>query len=80
MLFSGPQEAPEAAGWVHLAAGDGVLRRAVYARGEECGDVPILNTDYCATQFPLLMRKTLKKMGLERGLLGGYSGYVIVDF
>ena len=56
-----------------------MLRRAVYALREECGDAPALNASYCA-RYPYLLRHNLEAMGLSRGYVGAHSGYVVVDY
>ena len=52
----------------------------MYALKEECGDEPADTSSYCATQLPQLMRRNLEAMGLQRGLVGNVSGYVVVAF
>jgi len=85
VLLSGPQECPECArGW--LRGGPPTLRRAAYARREECGDEPYNAKSYCAARHPAqpgrggLQRRNLDAMGLSPGLLGNGSGYVVLDF
>jgi len=81
VLFSGPQEATPATGWIHDAPN--VLRRAAFSHREECGDEPEEGAEresYCATQFPRQLQRNLDAMGLRRGQLGSHSGYVITDF
>ena len=75
VLLSGPQEAPECAGW--LSSGPPTLRRAVYALKEECGDEPEARDSWCATAHPKLLQANLEAMGLRRGYLGNHSGYVV---
>ena len=78
MLFSGPQEHPDATGWLARARTDGVLRRAVYSLKEECGDAPADTASFCAL-FPHRLRTNLLEMGLAAGVLGNVSGFVVVD-
>ena len=81
LLFSGPQEHPDAAaGWLSAAAADSTLRRAVYALHEECGDAPVDRGSYCAALFPQRLRRNLEAMGLRSGYVGNVSGYVVVDY
>jgi hypothetical protein len=80
VLFSGPQEVPACSrGWLRRTPATPMLRRAVYALREECGDEPALNQSYCG-RFPYLLRRNLDAMGMTRGYLGAHSGYVVVDF
>lgn len=84
VLFSGPQEGTEnGKGWIgEAAASPPTLRRAAFARKEECGDEPhhSVRASYCATRYPGLQRKNLGAMGLVPGVLGNVSGFVVLDF
>ena len=54
------------------------LRRAVYAMQEECGDEPS-SSSYCSLH-PKLLKRNVEAMGLERGVIGNRSGYVVIEF
>ena len=36
-------------------------------------------TSYCATLFPGLLRKNLRALGLQPGLMGNASGFVVLE-
>ena len=58
--------------------GERPVRRAAFGLHEECGDSPYAAESYCATLFPGLLRKNLRALGLQPGLMGNASGFVVL--
>lgn len=87
VLFSGPQEGPQnGRAWIGGGGGGGgnggagPLRRAAFGLREECGDTPYAAESYCARLFPGLQRRNLGALGLQPGLMGNASGFVVLDY
>ena len=94
VLFSGPQEGTQnGRAWIRPdgvaggggggggGGGEGPIRRAAFGLREECGDTPYAADSYCAALFPGgLQRKNLGALGLQPGLMGNSSGFVVLDY
>ena len=59
--------------------GERPVRRAAFGLHEECGDSPYAAESYCATLFPGLLRKNLRALGLQPGMMGDASGFVVLE-